>query len=66
MMNIDDLLSPYRGFMPFGDELVADDNAVSVSRPRTITLRATRIDRGPELPSPESWEMYQFVQALTA
>ena len=65
-MNIDDLLSPYRGFLPVGDVLVADDETDSVLRPRMMMLRATRIDRGPELPSPESWEMYDFVQALTA
>ena len=63
-MNIDDLLSPYRGFN--GRTSVADD---STDRGRATALgvqRATRIDRGPELPSPESWEMFEFVQALTA
>ncbi|HSV38352.1 MAG TPA: hypothetical protein VLI04_06280 [Nocardioidaceae bacterium] len=66
-MNIDDLLSPYRGFKPTGDVLVAAGGAAAViAHPRCAALRATRIDRGPELPSPESWEMFEFVQALTA
>jgi hypothetical protein len=66
-MNIDDLLSPYRGFLPTGDVLVADENVRPLYRhPREDALRATRIDRGPELPSPEAWEMYEFVQGLTA
>lgn len=60
-MNIEDLLSPYRGFKPSEDEAVD-----ARPTPRSDVLRATRIVRGPELPSPESWEMYDFVQALTA
>lgn len=61
-MNIDDLLSPYRGFKPIEDE----PEVLPMPTPRSDVLRATRIDRGPALPSPESWEMYDFVQALTA
>jgi len=65
-MNIDDLLSPYRGFKPTGDVLVADTDAVlRFERTRSAELRATRLDRGPELPSPEAWEMYEFVRGLT-
>ncbi len=66
-MNIDDLLSPYRGFLPTGDVLVADtDDDPRVAPLRNDVLRATRLERGPALPSPESWEMYDFVRALTA
>jgi hypothetical protein len=65
-MNIDDLLSPYRGFKPTGDVLEAETDHVLAELSRIAVLRATRIDRGPELPSPEAWEMYEFVQALTA
>ena len=62
-MNIDDLLSPYRGFKPIEDE---PTEALPMPTPRCDVLRATRIDRGPALPSPEAWEMYEFVSALTA
>ena len=65
-MNIDDLLSPYRGFKPSGDVVAEDDVTRFVTRTRVASLRSTRIDRGPDLPSPESWEMFEFVQALTA
>lgn len=65
-MNIDDLLSPYRGFKPALDDIVEEpEGGTVVVIRRTDILRATRLDRGPALPSPESWEMYDFVQALT-
>lgn len=62
-MNIDDLLSPYRGFDPTGDVVVADTTPGSViTLSRVRQMRASR--RGPELPSPEQWHMSDFVQAL--
>lgn len=61
-MNIDDLLSPCRGFRPSAEAL---DQSGIVARSRA-GKPATRIDRGPEPPSPESWEMFEFVRALTA
>jgi hypothetical protein len=53
-MSIDDLLSPYRGYKPTIAALVAENHA------------RTPQHRGPDLPSPETWHMFEFVQSLTA
>lgn len=59
-MNIDDLLSPYRGFKP---EIDQESQTLVIAHSHTA-WRSTPAERGPALPSPDSWEDYDFVQDL--